>query len=472
MKRTISQVASRILFPIEPMDIKHYSRWLVYEIRKSWKLSLVIISGFVLVFFAFAASTANQSVYKVVVDAGSTGTRVHVFHFQSPKFTLRNYEVTEADLSLIAIPLFTKVPGGLSSFADNPKASRAGLLELMQKARNVVPEKLWAETEVILMATAGLRLLKEVQAEAILTEARSALSESGFKLGIVDTIDGKLEAKFMFMMTHFVSNQDDAKHMAIVDLGGGSVQLAYKTSPGLPDLNPAVAKEAEHYLDRSKRSTLYVHSWLGYGLVAFRLRALELAGAGQPHPCVPQWTPAGTSYKYGDKEVVVVAVTSKGTVSACTDLMRTAINTRDNEEQCKLISLSWAVSDQCGLTGSWLGPMEPNSITEWRVFSYIFDLALSEGLVASGAPEAAISANDFLKAAAPHCEASEAPTSDNHEWWKCIDLVYISTLLTDGFKLDPNFKLRVTKHFSYNGEIELEAAWPLGAAIAAIKNEL
>jgi hypothetical protein len=62
--------------------------------------------------------------------------------------------------------------------------------------------------------------------------------------------------------------------------------------------------------------------------------------------------------------------------------------------------------------------------------------------------------------------------SDELQWWKCIDLVYVSALLTDGFKLDPNFPLKVTKHLSYKGEIELEAAWPLGAAIAAIKSEL
>jgi apyrase len=458
------------------MDIKYYSRWFIHELQKSWKLSLIIIAGFVLIFFAFASSTANLSVYKIVVDAGSTGTRVHVFHFQSPKFTLRNYEVTEADLDLIEIPLFTKVPGGLSSYAENPKACRAGLLDLMQKAREVVPKKLWSETEVLLMATAGLRLLREDQAEALLAEARSALSESGFKLGIVETIDGKLEAKFMFMMTHFVSNQDDRKKMAIVDLGGGSVQLAYKATADFADLNPSISKEVETYLDRSKRSTLYVHSWLGYGLVAFRLKALELIETGKPHPCVPKWTPSGTSYKYGEKEVPVVAGSVKeGIVDACLDLIRTAINTRDNEDQCKLISFAVdndAPATQCGLTGSWLGPSDPNNITDWRLFSYIFDLAVSEGLVKDGAAEAYISANDFLKAAGPQCEAINSPNKDDVKWWRCVDLVYISALLTDGFKLNPDMALRVTKHFSYKGEIELEAAWPLGAAIAAIKGEL
>jgi apyrase len=460
------------------MEVGYYIRWLGFELRKSWKLSLAIISGFVLIFLMLASSTSSQAIYKVVLDAGSTGTRVHVFHFKSPKFTLRNYEVSEADLDLIAIPLFTKIDGGLSRFAENPKACQSGLVALIKQAKAVVPEELWPETEVILMATAGLRLLKPEQAEALLAEARSVLSQSGFKLGMVDTIDGKLEAKFMFMMTHFVSNHNDEKKMAIVDLGGGSVQLAYKAGQDMADLHPSVAKEVENYLDRSKRSTLYLHSWLGYGLVAFRLKALEMMEQGKPHPCVPQWTPPDTSYRYGDREVAVIPRNSQDAVMACVDLIRQAINTNLDGEKCKLISmetLSQKTPTQCGLTGSWLGPSEPNSISEWRLYSYIFDLAQAEGLVTASQSEAALSAKDFMKAAEVHCVASHTPpntNSDELQWWKCIDLVYVYALLTDGFKLDPNFPLKVTKHLSYKGEIELEAAWPLGAAIAAIKSEL
>jgi hypothetical protein len=80
-----------------------------------------------------------------------------------------------------------------------------------------------------------------------------------------------------------------------------------------------------------------------------------------------------------------------------------------------------------------------------------------------------------LKAAEEHCQAAQSPPQkqvDKLEWWKCIDLMYVSALLTEGFKLDPNLDLKVTKHLTYKGEIELEAAWPLGAAIAAIKNEV
>ena len=452
------------------VDVAYAVRSGLHWIQTNWRVSLLVafLVGFIVVNAPFGS--APDPVYKVVMDAGSTGTRAHVFQFKSPKVSLR----TEADLELIAIPMSVKIKGGLSDYALDPKKARPGLDDLVRQAKRVVPEHLWASTEVILMATAGLRLLSPSQADALLAEAKSVLNQSGFRVGTVDVIDGKLEAKLMYTMTHFVTNSG-TKRMAIVDLGGGSVQLAYKAGSDIADLNPAVASEVASYLERSKKSTLYLHSWLGYGLVAFRLKALEMVAAGQPHPCVPEWTPAGTEYKYGEKRAQVVPrrPTGGSPVDACLDLIRSALEGQD-PGQCRTITLAIAdkASTQCGLNGSWLGPNEPNSIAEWRLFSYIFDLASEEGLVKSGAADALLTANDFKRAAKSHCEASTNKHADKIEWWKCVDLVYVSALLTDGFKLEADFPLRVTKHLSYKGEIELEAAWPLGAAIAAIQNEL
>lgn len=457
------------------LDVPHALRSGLYWIQVNWRLALVIFSvlGFIIVNAPFDGPA--EPVYKVIMDAGSTGTRAHVFKFNSPKFSFRSSEITEADLDLISIPLSVKIKGGLSDFSADPKLARPGLENLVSQAKAVVPRHLWPSTEVILMATAGLRLINPKQAEALLAEARSVLKKSGFKVGTVDVIDGKLEAKLMYTMTHFVLGSTG--RMAIVDLGGGSVQLAYKATSDLADLNPSVAAEIASYLEKSKRSTLYLHSWLGFGLVAFRLKALEMVAAGQPHPCVPEWTPEGTEYKYGDKRASVVPRAVKSGVSpvdACLDLVRSALSSSDSSGQCRAITLAMrdASTAQCGLNGSWLGPSDPNSISEWRLFSYIFDLAAEEGMIKMGASDALLTATDFKRAAKAHCEASTNKHADKIEWWKCVDLVYVSALLTDGFKLEADFPLRVTKHLSYKGEIELEAAWPLGAAIAAIQNDL
>jgi apyrase len=461
------------------LDVSYYMRLLIHEGRVHWKAVFFTVILFVLIILKIHWWLLEDAaaVYKVVFDAGSTGTRVHVFKFSSlPKVSSlrieKNADISEDDIQLISIPLFTKVKGGISEYAANPMGARPGLEELIFMAKDAIPRSKWEETETIFLATAGLRLLPASQAHALLAEVSTVLGNSGLKVGRVDTIDGRLEAKLMYIMTHFVTNPPTEKvQMAIVDLGGGSVQLAYRAKA--VDLNSLLAssKEVGEFLEKSwnNRSVLYLHSWLGYGLVAFRMKVLEAAGPG-PHPCVPDWTPAGTQYKYGD--VIVDVVAGLTSIDSCISLVKTALNNKD-DGQCKvLVKKEFTKSpNQCGLNGTWLGPSEPRSIPEWRLFSYIFDLAQEEGMAEKGASEAFLSAQDFMKSANKHCRKGLGDP-ERSKWWKCVDLIYVSVLLTEGFKLDPDFPLRVTKHLTYRGKIELEAAWPLGAAVASLRNEL
>lgn len=433
-------------------DAEYYVRYCVHLLQSKWKLVFLFL-GFTLFFTCLNFPESAASAYKVVFDAGSTGTRVHVFRFNA----IQSFR--SENLVLLEIPLFAKFQGGLSDHAHAPAGCRTGLLKLLEEAKAVVPISEWGRTELIFMATAGLRLLPAEQAEALLTEARSVLSShSEFRVSTVDTIDGKLEAKLIYVMAQFVFKNP----IAIVDLGGGSVQLAYKTS--LPATSAASSLTSE-FLETSKSHTLYLHSWLGFGLVAFRLKALEMLTSGLPHPCVPEWTPSGTVYHYGDT-VVPVTPRKEGTGKRCVDVVVSALGSSEGSQQCKLIQSS---EGMCGLNGQWLGPS--SSIQEWRLFSYIFDIALEEGMVPAGKAEARLTANDFLRAANSHCEGPKG-LARRTEWWKCIDLTYVFALLTHGFKLDPDFPLMVTKRLKYNDSIELEAAWPLGAAIVAIKQEL
>jgi len=455
--------------------------WILLNYR--WVLSLFVALIFLVIFLnsqktdwlslmtgvgglRFNPTTTTShggSIYKVVFDAGSTGTRVHVFEFGTRDFS---------SLELKSVPKFSRVNGGLSDYANTPSDSRDGLLQLIGEAKEAIPESQWSETEVILMATAGLRLLPPEQAESLLRVAREILDESGFRVGTVDTIDGKLEAKLMFVMTHFVS----PRNSAIVDLGGGSVQLAY-----MADKAASAAVGANEYLDSHASSALYLNSWLGYGLVAFRMKALEAVSTGLPHPCVPEWTPLGINYTYGEKSIPVIPWSTTGSpssdpITACINIIVDALETDRDDGKCGLIVGMEGgrkflgkkkANGQCGLNGSWLGPTDPSSIEEWRLFSYIFDLAEEEGMVREGDREVVLTGNDFLNSAKNHCSKSAAI-----EWWKCIDLIYVSALITNGFKLDPDFPLKVTKRLVYDNRIELEAAWPLGAAIAAIRGEL
>lgn len=64
---------------------------------------------------------------------------------------------------------FIKLKPGLSSFAKNPALAVENVVKLVKEARRVVPKNLWLHTPITLKATAGLRLLPGVEAEAIMS---------------------------------------------------------------------------------------------------------------------------------------------------------------------------------------------------------------------------------------------------------------------------------------------------------------
>jgi apyrase len=115
--------------------------------------------------------------YGVVIDAGSTGSRVHVIAYRSSSSSPAS-ALPRIDWARTAS---MKAAPGLSSFASDPGGAGRSLAPLLEFARRRVPPESWAETDVRLMATAGLRLLDAAVAEAVLDSCRVLLRGSGFQ---------------------------------------------------------------------------------------------------------------------------------------------------------------------------------------------------------------------------------------------------------------------------------------------------
>jgi len=110
--------------------------------------------------------------YVIVIDAGSTGSRVLAFSFHE--------SILNGNL-VLDNELFKEIKPGLSSFADKPEDAARSLTTLLNEAKAVIPQSEWPRTLLTMKATAGLRLLPEPKANGILEECRKLFQTSGFQ---------------------------------------------------------------------------------------------------------------------------------------------------------------------------------------------------------------------------------------------------------------------------------------------------
>lgn len=155
---------------------------------------------------------AAQPRHLVVLDAGSTGTRVHVFRYAAD---------SGSSYAALALPEpKLKVQPGLSAFADNAAGAAASLQPLLQFAAQHVPASQIPTTPVYLMATAGLRLLPTAAADSILTECRGTLLASDFLFqpDWAQIISGTYEGLYAWVAANYAAGHLQVRQAAV---GGG-----------------------------------------------------------------------------------------------------------------------------------------------------------------------------------------------------------------------------------------------------------
>lgn len=130
--------------------------------------------------------------YALMMDAGSTGSRLHLYTFS-------HCDPTPGSLPKLESEGFFTTSPGLSSYAGKPREAAESLRGLMESAMEGVPVSERGCTPVALKATAGLRLLGQKESNAILEEVERFLKEdwpfSLVKDGVV-IMDGRDEGAF------------------------------------------------------------------------------------------------------------------------------------------------------------------------------------------------------------------------------------------------------------------------------------
>ena len=379
--------------------------------------------------------------YAVVIDAGSTGTRVLGFSFHRSLF----------DNSLkLDDELWQQVKPGLSWYHDQPNNCSQGLLELLDSAKKFVPKEYWGRTPITLKATAGLRLLPKEESEEILAVVKKVLENSGFmpEENLIEIMNPMEEGLYGWFTVNFLLGQfDNAEKLdqsfVSLDLGGGSTQVTFA-----PSYYPVEGLEGrKHFMHDvkflQKSIKVYSHSYLGLGLMAAkegillasrsnngievnnddtkRIKSVCMAGNTTPK----DWSFHGNNY-----HISHMSGQGDNNYEPCLALVQAVISAENVHTPIELKNRGIAA------------------------FSYFFDLAVEHGLLNEGGTEAVIKVGDYATIARKAC----ALGGGEHRF-ACMDLTFISGLLTSGYGLPPDKEIQLYKKI--NGH---EASWALGLA--------
>jgi len=221
--------------------------------------------------------------YIVVIDAGSTGSRVHVYP----------YIQSEPLPTFFPDEEFTvKKKPGLSSFQENPADAGDSLGAILQEARDHIPSTIQLSVvPVFLAATAGLRKVEAVDPDAsqrIMLSVRTALRSSGFKFkdNWAKIITGVDEGCFGWVTVNYLLgnfDNEEAKTTGVLEMGGESIQLTFLPQTPHPD---GLAQELITPMKVAERTyNLFAHSWMGYGMEAAQAKFDDFLVDEDATPC-------------------------------------------------------------------------------------------------------------------------------------------------------------------------------------------
>ncbi|CZT46654.1 related to apyrase (NDPase/NTPase) [Rhynchosporium secalis] len=250
----------------------------------------------------------------VILDAGSSGTRVYIYRWLNAAKALQKADAKDLiSLPKIKMKSERKIKPGVSTFADRPhNVGPEHLKQLLDHALNYIPEDQVKDTPIFLMATAGVRLLEPVQQKSLLSEICAyARGYTDFSLPDCDlyiqVIPGETEGLYGWIAANYLLGGFDAPEnhnhgkghhtYGFLDMGGASAQIAFA-----PNATEAVTHANDLKLLRMRTLNgnaaeykVFTTTWLGFGVNQARERYVDAlmdatyskATHELPDPCLP-----------------------------------------------------------------------------------------------------------------------------------------------------------------------------------------
>lgn len=373
--------------------------------------------------------------YALVVDAGSTGSRIHVYRFN---YCLGLQPTLEDEV-------FQQLKPGLGSF-DSPLEAAKSLDKLMAAAMENVPASLHNSTPLVVKATAGLRMLENGKGEEILNAVRSRLADYPFIMADKENVailGGDQEGVLAWITLNYllgtITSNTRKSTVGILDLGGGSTQIVYEGSEMQP------GKHVFPLDFNGQTYKLYQHSYDGYGLMQGRLKVTGKSAEGHA-PCIPI-----------GRERLLNGKTVKGTgigFDECETFIESNLFTKSD---CPL--------SPCAMEGIYMPEVGQ---AELYAFSYFYD-----NYAKLFGQQSGFTVGQIKQAAQRVCKNDKTDLNDiglaefkkNNAW--CMDLGFMYSLLRFGYSFSDTRYMKTAKKID-----EIEIGWSLGLAIQILDRQL
>ena len=414
----------------------------------------------------------------IIIDAGSTGTRCHVFRVAATSsITTTTYGKDASVTPKLILPTKSfKTTPGLSARALDPSGIDAALRPLLNFARESVPMENWKETQIHLMATAGLRHIEQHLSESIIDACRETLRESPFsfeKDEWASVLPGTKEASYGWTAVNYAFNalspeKTPKETYGVLELGGASMQVTYAV-PHATAKNVVQKKHKETVRVGNSVKHLYASSLLGLGHEAARAeyhamlrREYETTGEKPNNPCTNRgWTPQ-TTVQHGEA-LAVGAGPSKptGNFTACYAMTKKLLGLAENTKDCP--------RTPCGMRKEHLPPFDGKFLAteNFHYTAEFFKLGTTTTI------------RDFQRAGEKLCAESWGDVvkkrfrKDQKKWEEidlskyCFSAAFIVAMLKDGMLLPEDLKFTVGNNVGrYNVD------WAMGAAINIISSKI
>jgi hypothetical protein len=387
----------------------------------------------------FETTNSNSNVdYGIVIDAGSTGTRLHVYQWTKRQNTTSLAKpVPVTNRSSIA------VRPGISQ--GNPEVIYSTFRTIIKFAVNLlksqgVTNKTMTQIPLFFGATAGIRGLSEYRRDEIMTLVRDFFNnhtESPFRIEVMRTLSGEEEGVFGWLSVNYLMGDLDNQTETIgaMDMGGASTQITFAP------VGEVLANFFPINTNKQMRAyRLYTRSFQKFGMVELKkqLNSEVVLQYGSQHPCLPLgytvYDPIEEIQFYGTSQ-------SKN----CTDLILDLLHI---SQPCWL--------DHCSINGAYQ-PQIPSN-TKFVAFSAYPLIVRSLKLPNDVAP------SDLLDKAWTVCELDYEQLNrtygpNDYLMSLCADSMYIGLLLNYGYSMSDSKILFLERYNS------TEIEWTFGAML-------